>query len=83
MTVCIPKVTNYRALFGTNEIFFGNKIVCREMKSITNMLAICEYAFIHIFLVLLTQPSLQLSCRSDESHPTNTTTQATVMLSTA
>ena len=80
ITVSIPKVTNYRVLFGTNKIFFGNKIVCREMKSITNTLTICEYAFIHIFLVMLMQPSLELPCRSDESHPTNNTTQATVML---
>lgn len=79
-TISIPRVTNYRVLFGTNKIFFGNKFVCREMKSITNMHTICEYAFIHIFLVMLIQLSLQLSCRSDESHPTNNNTQAIVML---
>lgn len=83
ITISIPKVTNYRVFFGTNKFFLGNKIVCREMKSIPNMLTICECPFIHIFLVMLMQPSLQLSCRSDESHPTNTTTQAIVMLNSA
>lgn len=80
MTISIPKVTTYSVLFGANKIFFRNKIISRGMKSITNMLTICEYASIHIFLVMLMQPSLQLSCRSDESHPINNTTQATVML---
>lgn len=55
-----PKVPNYRVLFCTNKVFFRNTIVCREMKSITNMLTICECAFIYIFLVMLTQPSLEL-----------------------
>lgn len=84
MTLSIPKVTNYRVLFGANRVFFGNKkIVCRGMKSITNMLTNCEDAFIHVFLAMLMQPSLQLSRRADESHTANTATQATVMLNSA
>lgn len=58
-TISDPKVPNYRVLF-LHKVFFRNRIVCREMKSITNMLTICECAFIYIFLVMLTQPSLEL-----------------------
>lgn len=82
MTIFIPQVPNYRVLlFGPNKIFFGKKIVCSEMKSLTNMLTICEYASINILLIVFTQPSSKPSCRSDESHPTDNTTEAIVMLS--